>query len=127
MASNITTLSFIGFINLFMIPFIGLKTYCKRHSVEWTFGPNVVYFYVLITTWNILLTRIFVNIIERFADTIIYVETTKYMLISLISSIILPYIMEVFENFIQIRTEISLYRKKHATDDRAPEGSDEKE
>lgn len=114
MASNIT-LSFLGFINLFMVPIIGLKLYCERHTMKLALTSKVTYLYVLITILNIPLTRVLVNITEALTSTTIYVETAKYTVITLISCVLLPYIMEIIETFIQVKVEISLrkFEKKH--------------
>lgn len=111
MLSNIT-LSFLGFINLFMIPMTGLKTYCERHKIKLALTSEVTYLYTLITVLNLPSTRILVNITEALVSTTIHIETTKYTVIALISCIILPYIMEVIENFVQVKIDISLRNLK---------------
>ena len=32
---TVVTLGLISFINLFFVPIIGVKIYCKRHEIEW--------------------------------------------------------------------------------------------
>lgn len=115
MLSNIT-LSFFAFINLFLIPIIGLKTYGNRFNIHWSFNTNTLYHYVLITVLNIPLTRVLVNIVETITSSIIYVETTKYTVIALISCISLPFLMEAIKNFIQINVSISLRPKENSNE-----------
>jgi len=110
MLSNIS-LSFFSFINLFLIPIIGLKTYYNRFNIKWSLNTNTLYHYVLITVLNIPLTRLFVNIVESITSGIIYVETTKYTVIALISCVSLPYLMDAIKSFIQINVSISLRKK----------------
>lgn len=116
MLSNIS-LSFISFINLFMIPLIGLRIYCNRHSIRWGFHSETVYFYVLMTILNIPVTYIVVNLIEEITSTVIYVETTKYMVIALLSCVSLPFLMDAIKNHISIDVKISL-RQKEKSDEK---------
>lgn len=113
-----------------MIPIISLKIYCERHSIKWAFTAQFTFLYVLMTVLNIPLTRILVNVVEAILSTTIYVETTKYTVIAIISCILLPYIMECVEKFIQVNVEISIRKikrknTKQKTDTLTPEETDE--
>ena len=61
---------------------------------------------------NLPLTSILINIVEAFLSTTIYVETSRYTVVSLISCVILPFIMEVFEKLLHIEINISLRHSK---------------
>jgi hypothetical protein len=115
MLSN-TSLSFISFINLFMIPFIGLRIYCNKYNIKWSFNSETLYLYVFITILNIPLTRVLVNIVESITSSIIYVETTKYTVIALLSCISLTYVIEAIKKFIQIDVTISLRKKEKSNE-----------
>lgn len=107
MLSNITFI-FIGFINLFLVPFMGLKLFLNRHDIPVSFSIKCAFFYILILVLNLPLTSIFVNIVESLLSTTIYVETSRYTVVSLISCITLPFIMEIFEKLFHIEINIFL-------------------
>lgn len=115
MLSNIS-LSFMSFINLFFIPVIGLRIYCKRNHISWELHLEMLYHYILITVLNIPLTHILVNIVESIISDTIYVETTKYTIIALISCVILPFALEVIRTFFKINVCISSRKKLGGTE-----------
>ena len=108
-----STLIFMGFINLFMIPLISLKIYYQRHSIPYVFHANMIFLYALMNIINILMTRILVNIAEAILSTVIYVETTKYTFIALVSSVLLPFVVEAIETFIHVNVQISVTKLKN--------------
>ena len=74
---TIITLGFISFINLFFVPIIGLKIYCKRHEMKWTIAADTGYLYILFTVLNFLLTHVFLEIVEVTTNMVIYLEMLK--------------------------------------------------
>lgn len=115
MLSNIS-LSFMSFINLFFIPVIGLRIYCKRNRISLELHSEVLYHYILITVLNIPLTHILGNLVEAVITEAIYVETAKYTLISLISCVMLPFAIEVIRTFFKINVCISPRKKLGGTE-----------
>lgn len=115
MLSNIS-LAFMSLINLFFIPVIGLRIYCKRNLISWKMHLEILYHYILITVLNIPLTHILVNMAEAIITDTIYVETTKYTIIALISCVILSFALEVIRTFFKINVCISPRKKLGGTE-----------
>lgn len=115
MLSNIS-LSFMSFINLFFVPVIGLRIYCKRNHISWGLHIEILYHYILITVLNIPFTHILVNLTEAIIVDTIYVETTKYTIISLISCVVLPFVLEIIRTFFKINVCISPRKKSGGTE-----------
>lgn len=102
------TLSFIGFINLFFIPFISLRIYCKRNSIKWELTADTIFFYVLMTVLNFPFARIFANLLENFLMVECHAESSKYTVVALVTAVLLPYIIEIIEKVVHIQVEIKL-------------------
>lgn len=102
-----TTLAFVSFINLFFVPVVALKIYCSRHEMRWIITPRLVYLYILMVVLNLPLTYVLVNAIEAITSLTIYVETVKYTVVALLSSVILPFIMEIVEKYVHVDVTIS--------------------
>lgn len=102
------SLAFISFINYFFIPIIGLKVYCKRHCLEWKLSSEVVYKYVLFCVLNLVLGRVVASAVEKVVMTTIVAESTKYTLIALVCTAVLPYFMEIIEKYLYI--EVTIHR-----------------
>jgi len=123
MLSN-ASLLFGGFINLFLVPIVGLKIYCNRHNIMFTLpSVRMAYLYVLITVLNYPFTRLLVIILQKQVPLVIYVEEAKYTVIALISCAVLPFVLEVIEKVLQVEISISLrssmsMRKKKKTENK---------
>lgn len=115
MLSN-TSLTFVAFINLFMIPIIGLRIYCHRQEIKMGRNPDTLFYYALITILNIPLTHIIMKIVEILTAIVVYVETTKYTVIALLSCVLLAYIIEIVKKFIKINVSISLFKKEKSNE-----------
>lgn len=104
-----TNLAFGCFINLFLIPIIGLKIYCNRHNITPTFtNIKILYLYTLITVLNYPFARLFIIILQKFFPLTIYVEESKYTVLALISCTLLVFFIEIIEKFLCIEVLISL-------------------
>lgn len=102
------SLAFISFINYFFIPIIGLKVYCKRHSLEWELSSELAYKYILFCVLNLIFGRVAASIIEKVLVTIIIAESTKYTLVALVCVSVLPYFIEIVEKYFRI--EVTIHR-----------------
>lgn len=107
MLSN-TTLAFLGAINLFMVPVIGLKIYTRRHCIKWALSTETTYLYILMTVLNIPLSRLLVLVMEKIIPTTIYVESSKYTVITTVSCTILPFVIECVEKYIKVNVKITI-------------------
>lgn len=107
-----TSLFYISFINIFMIPIIGVRVYYKRHDIKWKISSDFLFYYILIAVLNLLLVRVVGLLIEKVLANVITVESIKYTLIALICSIAIPYIMEVIEKYIKVDVEITCMDKR---------------
>ncbi len=105
---TIITLGFISFMNLFLIPIIGLKIYCKRHEIEWNITMETGYLYVLFLVLNFLLTHVLVKIVEILVHTVIHLEMSKYTMLALGSSIVLAFLMEGIEKYVHVKVSVSV-------------------
>lgn len=105
------SLSYISFINFFMIPIIALKIYYRRHKKEWNWSFDLVFAYSLMCVIHLPIVRICASMVEKLTNTVIHAETTRYTLIALVCAIIIPYVVEIFEQFIEIHIDI-----RHITD-----------
>lgn len=124
---SIITLGFIGFINLFFIPFISLRIYCKRHSIEWGFTPDMVFIYILMTILNLPFTRVLANVMENILISEVHAESSKYTVVALIVAVFLPYVIEIVEKVVHIQVSIELRENEYkSTKDIQVEGTDEK-
>lgn len=112
MLSN-TTLAFLGAINLFMVPVIGLKIYARRHCIKWTLSTETIYLYILMTVLNIPFSRLLVIAMEKIILTTIHVESSKYTIITTVSCTILPFVMECVEKYIKVNVKISIRQSKN--------------
>jgi len=109
---TIITLGFISFINLFFIPIIGLKVYCKRHGIEWNITMETGYLYVLFTVLNFLLVHVFLEVVEGIMHMVIHLEMSKYTVVALVSSIVLAFFMEGIEKYVHVKVSVSVRESK---------------
>lgn len=107
-----TSLTFISFINYFMIPVISLRIYCKRHSIEWKVSLEVVYKYILMCVLNLPVGRVCASVVGRILETSILAESTKYTVLALVVAVIIPYAVEVFEKLVKVEVEIAKVEKQ---------------
>ena len=115
------SLSFVSFVNYFLIPIIGLKIYSERYQRPCNMSFDTLYRYVLITVLNIPFTRIFVNMIEGLLNNNINSESSVYTIVAALSVMILTYVLEVVDKLITVEIEI----KKKDTDNTKDKDEDE--
>ena len=108
------TLSFISFINYFLVPVLGLKIYSERRNQLCKVSVDTFMTYIQLLCLNMIATRLCANIIEHFTKTTFTAETTKYTLVSISVMVVIVFIMEIFEKFVHI--DITVERKE-AKDD----------
>ena len=101
-----SSLFIISFINCFLVPLIGVRIYCRRHNIEWKASFELLYKYVLFCVLNLIVARGGATVIENIVEITIVVESIKYTVISFVSTVFLPYCLEVIEKFFQIKVTI---------------------
>lgn len=74
-------------INLFFVPTTGFVLYLKRKKTDFRFTNKILLCYILFTTWNIPITKLFI-LIARKLGILILPESSSYTIIALIASII---------------------------------------
>ena len=109
---TIITLGFISLINLFFVPIIGLKIYCKRHEMKWTIAAETGYLYILFTVLNFLLTHVFLEIVEITLHMVIHLEMSKYTIVALVSCALLAFIMEGIEKYLHVNVSVAIRKTK---------------
>lgn len=109
---TIITLGFISFINLFLIPIVGLRIYCKRHDIEWRTTSETGYLYILFTVLNFLLTHVFLEIVEITTHMVIHLEMSKYTIVALVSCALLAFIMEGIEKYLHVNVSVAIRKTK---------------
>ena len=109
---TIITLGFISFINLFLIPIIGLKIYCKRHEKEWRATWEIGYLYILFLVFNFLLTHVFLEIVEITTHAVIHLEMSKYTIVALVSCVLLAFLMEGIEKYFRVEVSVAIRKSK---------------
>lgn len=109
-----TSLGIITFINLLFIPFISLRIYCKRNSINWKLDFELFYRYILFCIFNLPLTRITCSILEKLTGVVCLADSSKYTIIGKITAIMLPFLCEIAEHYIKINVTIE-YNKKDKT------------
>ncbi len=107
-------LSSMAFINLFLIPIIGLRIYCKRNNIIFDFSKKTLYYYIIITVLNVVLTHLLLLAAEAIISDTIYLESSKYTILALVSCVLLPLIIEILRTFFKAEVFVSL-RKKEGT------------
>ena len=109
---TIITLGFISFINLFFIPIIGLKIYCKRHEIEWEITTKVGYLYVVFAVLNFVFTHVFLEIVEVTTHMVIHLEMSKYTMIALPMCVLLAFLMEGVEKYLHVKVSVAIREPK---------------
>ena len=104
------TLSFISFINYFLVPVIGLKIYKKRRNQLCKVSVDSFMTYVQLLCLNLIATRPCANMIEQFTNTMLTAETVKYTIVSIGVMLLLVFTMEILEKFVHI--DITIQRKE---------------
>lgn len=107
-----SSLALITFINLFFIPFISLRIYCKRNNIEWKLNFELVYRYVFFSILNLPFARVFASIIEKQFGIICNADSTKYTLVAILTACILPILIEIIEHRIKLDVIITYKNKK---------------
>lgn len=105
MVSNISY-GLICAINLLAIPVISLKIYGVRHKIQWGFNFDTIYWYCLLCVLNLPITRGLSVGVEKIALIKVHAESTKYTVLAIISAILIPYIIEVFQTYLHINVQI---------------------
>lgn len=103
--------AFLSFINLFLLPIIGLRIYLRRNSGLRNSRLDILYGYALIAVLNILLTHILTFIIKAVTSYTVAVGMVKYTAAALLSCIALPFIIEAVRAFFKLEVSISLRQK----------------
>lgn len=97
------------FINLFLVPVVGLKIYCNRHDIPFALpSAKIPWLYILMTILNYPLSRVMVIVIQKLVPVAMYVEESKYTLVALCSCIVLSFVMEIFEKILHIDVFITM-------------------
>lgn len=114
--SNIT-LSFIAFVNIFMIPVIAGHMYAYRHGIKWENSSEIRFICLLFCVLNLPVARALAIIVEKVFLVECTVATIKYTILGLCSIFLLLFFVEIYERFICIHVSISLRhsecKKKH--------------
>lgn len=109
---TIITLGLISFVNLFFVPVIGLSIYCKRHEIEECAKNKRRQLYVLFAVMNFLLTQIFLDVVEKLLGLMIHLEMSKYTLAAVCLSVLLAFVFEGVEKYIQVNVSVSVQEPK---------------
>lgn len=112
-----SSLALITFINLFLIPFISLRIYCKRHTIEWKITFELAYRYALFCILNLPFTRIACSLLKKIFGTVYLADSSKYTLIAIITATLLPILVEIVEHYVKIDVDID-YKKNKKTKDK---------
>ena len=86
--------------------------YCKRHEIEWKMNMEVGYLYVVFLVLNFLLTHVFLEIVEMATTILIHLEMSKYTLVALVSCILLVFLIEGVEKYLQVKVSVSVRNTK---------------
>lgn len=107
------SVSFIAFINIFIIPILGLRVYAWRHKMKWENSPEIRYIYALLCVSNLPFARGIASIVEKIFLVSCHAETTKYTIIGIVSMIVLVFIVEIIEKYVQLHISISVRKTKY--------------
>lgn len=107
-----SSLVLITFINLFFVPLISLRIYCKRNSVKWIINFELAYQYALFCILNLFFSRIVCAFIEKNWGIVCLADSAKYTLVAFIISALLPVLIEIIERYVKI--EVIIEDKKNA-------------
>lgn len=102
------SLSLVAFVNIFMIPIIGLRLYTHRHGVKWENSSELRFMYCLLCVLNLLVGRVVCVLIEMFLLVVCTLESIKYTFIGMCTIILIVLNMEIVEEYIQLHISISL-------------------
>lgn len=116
-----TSLGLITFINLFFIPILSLRIYCKRNSIEWKFNFDLVYRYTLFCILNLPFTRVFTAGLEKILHITCLADSSKYTLVAIVTAAILPFLVEIVEHYVHVDVSITYSKDKKQKQDKEKE------
>lgn len=114
---TIVTLGLISFLNLFIVPVVGLTIYCRRHSGEGVLSKMDMALYSVFVVLNFLSTNILLEVVEKLFFVQIHLEMSKYTMVALLSSILLAFMAEGIRKYLQVNVEISPKKSKKVSKD----------
>ncbi len=119
-------LAFVAFINLFVVPNIGVFIFYRRYKKEFKFSMEWCCWYAVFNVLNYLMSQIFVKIIDKLCHIVIQIEMSKYTVIALAMCVILPFLIEAVDKYFQVKVVVSLRESKEKKKIKRQEKKDER-
>ena len=86
----------LSFLNLFLVPFISVSVFSRRHRETVTLSGRWVVRYAIFAVCNVPVTYFGIYAVRFFLHREIFKESARYTVIAIIVAWVLPYICDFF-------------------------------
>lgn len=94
------------FINLFFIPLVSMYIYCMRNQIKLAFsGANFIRYGIMLVM-NVLISDMFVKVIQMIHEFDFSREGMKYGVVALLVAVVIPYAIEIVRKCTKMDLEI---------------------
>ncbi|MBQ7288917.1 MAG: hypothetical protein IJW78_04225 [Clostridia bacterium] len=92
-------------INLFFIPIISLYIYIKKNNKALRFSFENFCIYAVLVATSSILNKALVVVINLVSGKMIYIASSYYTLIGLVTAVFIPIIYEIITKYISVRVK----------------------
>jgi hypothetical protein len=86
----------ISFLNLFLVPFISVSIYSRRHGETVTLSGTWLVRYAVFAVCNVPITYAGIYAVRFFLHREVFQESARYTVVAMCVAFVLPYVCDLF-------------------------------